>query len=272
MDIIEIIKAVILGIVQGITEWLPVSSTGHMILVEEFMKFNLSKDFVDTFFVVVQFGSILAVIVMFFNKLNPIDPNKTDKQRKDIISLWMKIIVAEIPAGIIGVLFEDKIDELFYNVTTVAFMLIIYGVIFIIMEKKDSRPKFNNLSEITFKLAFAIGMFQLLALIPGTSRSGATIVGAVLLGTSRYIAAEFSFFLAVPIMLGASTLKLLKSGLHFTQTEWVALGAGSVVAFVVSLIVIKFLMDYIKKHDFKVFGYYRIILGVILLGYFYIIV
>lgn len=269
---IEILKAVILGIVQGITEWLPVSSTGHLILVEQFIKFNLSEVFVNTFFVVIQFGSILAVVVLFFRKLNPFDSTKTKKEQKDTISLWAKIIAAEIPAAIIGLLYEDQIDALFYNPTVVALMLIVYGVIFIILENRDSKPKINNFSQLSYTIAIGIGFFQMLALIPGTSRSGATIVGAVLLGTSRYVAAEFSFFLAVPIMLGASTLKLLKAGTAFSGIEWITLAAGSVAAFIVSIFAIKFLMDYIKKHDFKVFGYYRIVLGIIVLGYFYFVI
>ena len=272
MEFIEIVKAIILGIVQGITEWLPVSSTGHLILVEEFVKFNLSKVFVSTFFVVVQFGSILAVIVLFFKKLNPFDSSKTSKEQKDTINLWIKIIVGIIPAGVLGVFFEDAIDNLFYNPTTVAIMLILYGVIFIVLEKRNSKPKVCDFTEMTYSLAFGIGVFQALALIPGTSRSGATIVGAVLLGTSRYIAAEFSFFLAIPTMLGASAIKLLKAGTAFTVTEWGALIIGSFTAFIVSIFAIKFLLDYIKKHDFKVFGYYRIVLGIVVLAYFYVLV
>jgi undecaprenyl-diphosphatase len=272
MDVIEIVKAIILGIVQGITEWLPVSSTGHLILVEEFVKLNFSKAFVNTFMVVIQFGSILAVIVLFFNKLNPFDFRKSNKDKMETINLWVKIIVAILPAGILGVLFDDKIDELFYNPITVASTLIIYGIAFIILENRKNKPKVENLSQISYKLAIGIGLFQALALIPGTSRSGATIIGAVLLGTSRYIAAEFSFFLAIPTMLGASALKLLKAGTAFTGAEWVVLATGSIVAFVVSIVAIKFLMDYIKKHDFKVFGYYRIILGIIVLAYFNFII
>lgn len=271
MSFMEILKAVLLGIVQGITEWLPVSSTGHLILVEDFIKFNLSQTFVSTFFVVIQLGSILAVVVLFFSKLNPFDPGKTGYEKKETLSLWIKIIVATVPAGIIGFLFDDKIEELLYNPTTVALTLIIYGIIFIIIENRNRRPKINNFDGLSYKTAVLIGLFQMLALIPGTSRSGATIIGAVLLGTSRYIAAEFSFFLAIPVMLGASGYKLLKSGMAFSGTEWLALGTGSLVAFVVSIVVIKFLMDYIKKHDFKVFGYYRIILGILVLAYFYVI-
>ncbi|MCM0649145.1 undecaprenyl-diphosphate phosphatase [Clostridium swellfunianum] len=271
MNFIELLKAIILGIVQGITEWLPVSSTGHLILVEDFIKFSLSDIFVSTFFVVIQFGSILAVIVLFFRKLNPFDAGKTDIQKQETISLWIKIIVATVPAGIVGFLFDDAIEAALYNPTTVAVMLIGYGILFIIIESWQKRPKINDLMQLSYMKAVSIGLFQMLALIPGTSRSGATIIGAVLLGTSRYIAAEFSFFMAVPIMLGASGYKLLKAGLSFTGFEWLVLCSGALTAFLVSIFAIRFLMDYIKKHDFKVFGYYRIVLGILVLGYFYFI-
>lgn len=272
LDFVEIIKAVILGIVQGITEWLPVSSTGHLILVEEFIKFNLSSAFVGTFFVVIQFGSILAVLVLFFSKLNPFDRGKTGKEKRATFNLWFKIAVATVPAGIIGFLFDDLIEEALYNPTTVALMLIVYGILFIGVENRRRHPYITELSEISYFTAIGIGLFQVLALIPGTSRSGATILGGVLLGTSRYIAAEFSFFLAIPVMIGASGYKLLKAGTAFSGLEWMVLGVGSIVAFVVSIFAIKFLMDYIKKHDFKVFGYYRIILGIAVLVYFYLLV
>lgn len=265
---IEILKAVLLGIVQGITEWLPVSSTGHMILVDEFVKLNFSQTFISTFLVVIQFGSILAVLLIFFKKLNPFDSSKSKVEKKETLSLWAKVIVAVIPSGIIGVLFEEDIDRLFFNSTTVALALIIYGVIMIVIENRDKKPAVSDFSEVSYKLAIGIGLFQCLALIPGTSRSGSTIIGATLLGASRYVAAEFSFFLAIPTMLGASLLKLVKTGFAFTGFEWLVLGVGSVVAFVVSVIVIKFFMDYIKKHDFKAFGYYRIVLGIIVLLYF----
>ena len=265
---IEILKAVLLGIVQGITEWLPVSSTGHMILVDEFVKLNFSPTFISTFLVVIQFGSILAVLLIFFKKLNPFDSSKSKVEKKETLSLWAKVIVAVIPSGIIGILFEEDIDRLFFNSTTVALALIIYGVIMIVIENRNKKPAVSDFSQVSFKLALGIGLFQCLALIPGTSRSGSTIIGATLLGASRYVAAEFSFFLAIPTMLGASLLKLLKAGFVFSGFEWLALGVGSVVAFVVSVIVIKFFMDYIKKHDFKAFGYYRIVLGIIVLLYF----
>ncbi len=268
--VIEILKAIILGIVQGITEWLPISSTGHLILVEEFIKFDLTQVFVNTFFVVIQFGSILAVIVLFFRKLNPFDGYKTKSQKKETFSLWVKIAIASVPAGIIGFLFDDIIEEALYNPTTVALMLIAYGVLFIIIENARRRPRYTELSDIGYITALFIGLFQVLALIPGTSRSGSTILGAVLLGTSRYIAAEFSFFMAVPVMVGASGYKLLKAGMAFSGLEWIVLAVGSIISFIVSIFAIKFLLAYIKKNDFKIFGYYRIILGLIVLAYFYL--
>ena len=266
MDLFEIVKAIILGIVQGITEWLPISSTGHLILFEDMLKFNLSETFINVFLVVIQLGSIIAVIVLFFKKLNPIKVNK--QERNETINLWFKIAVATIPAGLIGFLFEEQIDKWLYNPVTVAVMLIIYGIIFIILESLNKKPKTNDLKEITYKLALGIGIFQMLALIPGTSRSGATIVGAIILGTARYTASEFSFFLAIPTMLGASAYKLFKYGFNFNGFEWMILLVGSITAFIVSLWVIRFLLEYIKKHDFKVFGYYRIILGIIVLTLF----
>lgn len=270
-NFIEILKVILLGIVQGITEWLPVSSTGHMILVDEFVKLNFSDTFVSTFLVVIQLGSIFAVFTIFFKKLNPFDASKSKIQKNETIDLWLKVIVAVIPSAILGFLYDDVIEAAFFNPTTVATALIVYGVIMIILENRNKKPKFSNFSKVTYKLAIGIGLFQCLALIPGTSRSGSTIIGAVLLGASRYVAAEFSFFLAIPTMLGASGLKLLKAGFAFSGFEWMMLALGSVVAFAVSVFVIKFLMDYIKKHDFKVFGYYRIILGIIVLSYFYLL-
>lgn len=269
---IEILNAIILGIVQGISEWLPISSTGHMILVEQFINMKMSEEFMSTFFVVIQFGSILAVLILYFKKLNPFDTQKSERQRKETIDLWSKVIIAVIPSGIIGILFEDTIDRLFFNPTTVSIALIVYGIIMIIIESSNKKPKVSDFSQVTYKLAIGIGLFQCLALIPGTSRSGSTIIGATLLGASRIIAAEFSFFLAVPTMLGASALKLFKVGFNFSGYEWLVLGVGSLVSFLVSVFAIKFLMDYIKKHDFKVFGYYRIILGIIVLGYFTFII
>lgn len=271
MDFIEIIKAIVLGIVQGITEWLPISSTGHLILVNEFIKLNFSENFVNTFMVVIQLGSILAVIVMYFHKLNPFSPKKTAVEKKSTWDLWFKVIVAVIPAGVVGVLFDDLIESKLSTPIVIAGTLIFYGIIFIYLENRNKKPKYNDFKEVSYKTAFLIGVFQMLALIPGTSRSGATIIGAVLIGTSRYIAAEFSFFMAIPTMVGASGLKLIKNGLAFSGFEWVVLLIGSVVAFVVSLFAIKFLIDYIKKHDFKVFGYYRITLGILVLLYFLVL-
>lgn len=271
MELMELFKAALIGIVQGITEWLPVSSTGHMILFNEFIKMNVSETFMSTFLVVIQFGSILAVLTIFFKKLNPFDASKTKIQKSETIDLWIKVIIAVIPSGILGLLFDDTIDALFFNPTTVAIALIVYGIIMIMLENRNKKPSVNSFSEVSYKLAIGIGLFQCLALIPGTSRSGSTIIGAVLLGTSRYIATEFSFFLAVPTMLGASALKLVKTGFAFSGFEWLTLATGSIVAYIVSILAIKFLLDYIKKHDFKVFGYYRIILGIVVLAYFFFV-
>lgn len=270
MEFIEIIKVIILGIVEGITEWLPISSTGHMILVDEFIQLNMSEAFKEMFFVVVQLGAIMSVVLLYFNKLNPFSGKKTKIEKRDTWSLWFKVVVAVIPAGLLGVLFDDKINELFYNYKTVAIMLIVYGILFIIVENKNKgkSPKIKELSQLTYKTAFLIGVFQVLSLIPGTSRSGATIIGAMILGTSRYVAAEFTFFLAIPVMFGASLLKLLKFGLVFTGPEIVILSIGTIVSFLVSILTIKFLMGYIKKNDFKAFGYYRIVLGIIVILYF----
>lgn len=273
MEWIEYLKVIILGIVEGITEWLPISSTGHLILVDEFMKLNMSDAFKEMFDVLVQLGAILAVVVIYFKKLLPVDlVKKEDNSRKpawnkDKLILWCKILVACLPAAIIGLPFNDKIDELFYNAPTVAVMLIVYGIAFIIVEKlhKDKDFKINDIGSITFKTAALIGIFQVLALIPGTSRSGATIVGAMIIGVGRTAAAEFTFYLAIPVMFGASLLKLIKFGFAFTAAEAAALILGMVAAFVVSIIAIRFLMGYIKKHDFTVFGWYRIILGILVL-------
>jgi len=272
LQIIEILKAIVLGIIEGITEWLPISSTGHMILVDEFIKLNLSEAFKEMFFVVIQLGAILAVLVLYFNKLNPFSLKKTPAEKKETVSLWCKVIVACLPAAVIGLLFDDKIDEMFYNYITVAITLILYGVLFIVVENynKGKECKVNSLTELSYKTALLIGAFQVLSLIPGTSRSGATILGAILLGTSRFVAAEFTFFLAIPVMFGASLLKILKFGFAFSGMEIAVLVVGMVTAFVVSILAIKFLMGYIKKHDFKAFGIYRIILGILVVGYFLI--
>ena len=270
MYFLEVLKVIFLGIVQGITEWLPISSTGHMILVDEFLKLQQSDIFVSTFLVVVQFGSILAVILLYFRKLNPYAKGNSIIERRETFSLWGKVLVGIIPAGVLGVLFNDQIDALFFNAKTVATTLIIYGILFIVVERFRPTPRINSFSELKYSTIIMIGFFQALAMIPGTSRSGATIIGAMILGTSRTVAAEFSFFLAIPTMLGASALKLLKAGLAFSAAEWSLLFIGAFVAFIVSIFAIKFLMRYIQTHDFKVFGYYRIILGLIVLGYFYL--
>ena len=267
----EFLKAVLFGIVQGITEWLPISSTGHLILLNQLAPLNLSKEFVETFLVVIQLGSIIAVVVLFFEKLNPFSGNKTRRQKRETYELWSKVMVAIAPAGVIGTLFDDKIDALFYNPTTVATTLILYGILFILLENRQKEPSIKNFHDLSYRTALWIGFFQVLALIPGTSRSGATILGAVFLGASRYLASEFSFFLAIPIMFGASLIKLLKAGFGFTGVEWAVTAIGSLTAFLVSLLAIKFLLSYIKKHDFKAFGYYRIVLGIIVLAYFYLL-
>lgn len=267
---IELFKAVLLGIVEGITEWLPISSTGHMILVEEFIKFNLSEEFMEMFRVVIQLGAIMAVVLLYFNKLNPFAPSKTLKQKKDTMEIWFKVIVGVLPAGILGVLFDDWFDAHFYNYQTVAVALIIYGVLFIIIENRNKGKStgIKSFKDLSYMTALGIGLFQVLSLIPGTSRSGATILGAIILGTSRTIAAEYSFFLSIPIMFGASALKLVKFGLDFTGLELTVLVTGMIVAFVVSVIAIRFLIRYIKNNDFKAFGWYRIILGIVVIGYF----
>ncbi len=272
MDIIEIIKALILGIVEGITEWLPISSTGHMILVDEFLKLNVSEEFKNMFLVVIQLGAILAVVVLYFKKLIPLDiQEKKLRWKKDTLTMWLKIIVSCVPAAIVGVFFDDELEAVFYNWQTVSAALIVFGVLFILIERRNKgrEPKINSINEITYQTAFIIGIFQLIAAVfPGTSRSGATILGALLIGVSRGIAAEYTFFLAVPVMFGASALKLVKFGFDFTSQEIVILFVGLVSAFVVSILAIKFLMSYIKKHDFTVFGWYRIILGAAVILYF----
>ncbi|MGL5973320.1 MAG: undecaprenyl-diphosphate phosphatase [Oscillospiraceae bacterium] len=273
MDIIEIIKVILIGIVQGITEWLPISSTGHMILLDEFIKLDITDEFKKMFFVVIQLGSILAVLILYFNKLNPLSKSKTLNQKKDIFNLWIKVIIGVIPAGVIGVLFDDKINDLFYNYITVAISLIVYGVLFIIIENKNKsrHMKISSLNDLSYKSALMIGLFQVLSLIPGTSRSGSTILGAILIGSSRFVATEFSFFLAIPIMFGASILKFLKFGFIFTTSEIIILATGMITAFLVSILAISFLIKYIKRKDFKVFGYYRIVLGFIVLISFLIL-
>ena len=276
--IIEILKVIFLGIVEGITEWLPISSTRHMLLVDEFIKMNVSSDFKEMFFVVIQLGAILAVVVMFWNKMWPFKRKDTEDGinkkgsilKKDIWSLWFKVVVACIPGAVVTIAFDDFIEAHLHTPTVIAITLIFYGIAFIIVERwnKTRTPKINTLSDITYKTAFIIGLFQVLSIIPGTSRSGSTIIGSLLIGVSRVAAAEFTFFLAVPVMFGLSFIKLLKFGLLFTVSELSILLVGMAVAFFVSLLVIKFLMGYIKKHDFQIFGWYRIILGAVVLVYF----
>ena len=268
---IELLKAILFGIVEGITEWLPVSSTGHMIILDEFIKLDCTPEFLEMFLVVIQLGAILAVVILFWNKIFPFQFRDKTKPviEMDKIMLWLKIVVACIPAAIVGILFDDVFEALFYHAISVALALIVFGVAFIIVERrnKGKRAKIRKLDDITFQTAFIIGIFQLIAAIfPGTSRSGATIVGALLIGVSRSVAAEFTFFLAIPVMFGASLLKLVKFGLSFTTLEAGVLIIGMLVSFFVSIFVIKFLMDYIKKHDFKVFGWYRIALGIIVIA------
>ena len=271
MDIIELLKSAFMGLVEGITEWLPVSSTGHMILVDEFVKMNVSETFWNMFLVVIQLGAILAVCVLFFHELNPFSPSKGKDGRRDTWVLWGKIVLGCIPAAAIGLPLNDWMEEHFYNAPVVALALIVYGVLFIVIENwnKDRVPTTTKLSQLTYRDALIIGLCQLVAAaLPGTSRSGATILGAIMIGISRTVAAEFTFFLAIPVMFGASLLKVLKFGFAFTGMELACLLVGTVISFIVSLFVLRFLMGYIKKHDFKVFGWYRIVLGIIVLLYF----
>lgn len=278
MDFIEILKSLILGIVEGITEWLPVSSTGHLILVDEFIHLNMSDEFKEMFDVVIQLGAILAVVVIYWKQLFPVNMKNNPKPlsqngigaylRRDILSMWGKVIVACIPAAVVGLLFDDVFNALFYNATTVAIMLIVVGIAFIFIERwnKNRTARINSIDEMNYKIVLLIGVFQLIAAIfPGTSRSGATIIGALLLGVSRTAAAEFTFFLAVPVMAGASLLKLVKFGFGFTGMEMAVLAVGMLSAFIVSMLIIRFLMQYIRKHDFTVFGWYRIVLGILVL-------
>ena len=275
MELIEILKVVILGIIQGITEWLPISSTGHMILPDTFLQLQQPKDFMDMFYVVIQLGSILAVVVLYFNKLNPFSRAKSRAERLSTFQLWFKVIVAILPIGVIGLLVDDWVTEHFYTPTVIAIALIFYGVLFILLEKRNHRvkPRIRNFEQLSYRTAVCIGILQLLAIIPGTSRSGSTILGAMLLSCSRFVATEFSFFMAIPVMFGASGYKILKfilkTGLaSITGFQWGLLLIGSLVAFVVSLFAIKFLMNFIRKHDFTAFGWYRIVLGIIVILFF----
>ncbi|MBE6674465.1 MAG: undecaprenyl-diphosphate phosphatase [Ruminococcaceae bacterium] len=273
---IEILKAIFIGIVQGITEWLPVSSTGHMIIANEFVKLKVSDGCWDLFEVITQLGSILAVVILFFDKLNPWSKNKDKEMRKKTWSLWFKVVVAVLPAAVIGLLFENWLDEHFYNFIVVAIALVVYGVLFIVIERINRRKKFkvNDVYDIDYPTALKIGCFQVLSLIPGTSRSGSTILGASTVGVSRTAAAEFSFFLAIPVMLGASALKAFKAfvidSISLTSTEITVLITGTLTAFAVSMVAIKFLMAFVKKHSFESFGWYRIGLGIILVIYYII--
>lgn len=278
MDIIELLKVILLGIIEGITEWLPISSTGHLILAEEFIKLDVSKEFWEMFMVVIQLGAIMAVVILFWKKIWPFQNKAREKEllaryvQMDKIILWLKILVSCLPAIIIGLPFNDILEEKFNNYVVVSLMLILYGIFFILIENynKKRRPAVKTLEGITWNMALFIGIFQVLALIPGTSRSGATIIGGILLGASRTIAAEYTFFLAIPVMFGASLLKIMKFGLAFSGNELVILIVGMLTAFIISILSIKFLMSYIKRNDFKVFGWYRIVLGIIVLGYFFL--
>ena len=270
--LIELLKVILLGIVEGITEWLPVSSTGHMILVEELVSLRLSDEFMEMFRVVVQLGAVLAVVVLYFRKLFPFTKDKSPAERKSCFRLWGMILIACVPAAVIGVLLDDWLDAHLYNYITVAVTLIVYGIAFIVIEKRNAgrTAAIGTVDEIDAGTALKIGLFQVLSLIPGTSRSGSTILGGMLCGVSRPAGAEFSFFLAIPVMLGASFLKLLKFGFDFSMWEIIILAAGTLVAFITSLVAIRFLVSFVRRHSFAVFGYYRIVLGVLVLGYFLI--
>lgn len=280
---LDIIKSIILGIIEGITEWLPISSTGHLIIANEFIKLGTSDAFKEMFNVVIQLGAILAVVVIYFKKMWPFTLNKElgysyitkgkGYIKKDVMDMWLKVIVAILPAAVIGIPLDDVFETHFHNYIVVALALIIYGILFIVIEKrnKSTTPKVGSIADITYKTALYIGLFQALSLIPGTSRSGSTILGAIIIGVSRVAAAEFSFYMAVPVMFGASLIKLLKFGLSFTSTELLILLVGMATAFIVSVIAIKFLMSYIKKRDFTAFGYYRIVLGVVIVVYFLLV-
>ncbi|QMS84647.1 undecaprenyl-diphosphate phosphatase [Candidatus Xianfuyuplasma coldseepsis] len=270
MEFIELLKTILLGIVEGITEWLPISSTGHMILLDEWIQLQASDAFKEMFLVVIQLGAILAVVVLYFERLNPFSAKKSTSEKKQTFDTWFKVIVGVIPAAVLGLLFDDWLNDHLYNYITVAITLILYGALFIVIETthQTKEQTITSMKDLSYKTAFLIGLFQVLSLIPGTSRSGATILGGIILGGSRVVAAEFSFFLSIPVMFGASFLKLYKFGFNFTGVEIVTLAIGMVTAFIVSIIAIKFLLGYIKNHDFKVFGYYRIVLGVLVVIYF----
>ena len=271
--IADLIKTVILGVVEGLTEWLPISSTGHMILVDEFIKLDVTKQFMDMFLVVIQLGAILAVVVLNFEKLNPFSSWKSRQEKRDTVELWKKVIVATLPAGIIGLMLNKFMEEHLMTAPVVATTLIFYGILFIIIENYNKRrhPRVTDLRNLDYKTALIIGFFQVLSLVPGTSRSGATIIGGLLFGASRYVATEFTFFLAIPVMFGASFLKMVKFGIHYTGAEVLILVLGMVTAFIVSILSIRFLLSYIKTNDFKAFGWYRIVLGIIVLIYLFMV-
>ena len=266
----EIVKAVLFGIIQGITEWYPISSTGHMILLEEILPLQFSKAFIDAFFVVIQGSSILAVVILYFQKIWPFGRKKSVKTKREIWFLLFRIMVATIPATVLGLLFEDEINRYLYKSQVVALALVVYGVLFLILEGRRRIPSITKMEELNYSTALWIGLFQVLALVPGTSRSGATILGAVFLGCSRAVAAEFSFFLAIPVMVGASLLKLIKTGFGFRSAEWMVLAVGCLTSFLVSLAAVKTLLAYVRRHDFKAFGYYRIVLGFVVILYFWL--
>ena len=267
--IADLIKTVILGVVEGLTEWLPISSTGHMILVDEFIKLDVTKQFMDMFLVVIQLGAILAVVVLNFEKLNPFSSWKSRQEKRDTVELWKKVIVATLPAGIIGLMLNKFMEEHLMTAPVVATTLIFYGILFIIIENYNKRrhPRVTDLRNLDYKTALIIGFFQVLSLVPGTSRSGSTIIGGLLFGASRYVATEFTFFLAIPVMFGASFLKMVKFGIHYTGGEVLILVLGMVTAFIVSIVSIRFLLSYIKTNDFKAFGWYRIVLGLVVIAY-----
>ena len=273
ISLMEMLKVVVLGIVEGLTEWLPVSSTGHMILVDEFIRLDVSTAFMDMFLVVIQLGAILAVVVLNAEKLNPFLKSKSEAERRATFDLWGKVIVACLPAAVIGLAFNKYMEEHFMNAPVVAAMLILYGVLFIVVERwnKHRTPRVDDLSSLDYRTAFIIGMFQVLSLVPGTSRSGATILGGIIFGASRYVATEFTFFLAIPVMFGASFLKLVKFGWNYSGTELMILGVGMMTAFVVSILSIRFLLRYIKRNDFTAFGWYRIVLGIVVLAYLFLV-
>lgn len=273
VSIADLLKTVILGVVEGLTEWLPVSSTGHMILVDEFIKLDVTKQFMDMFLVVIQLGAILAVVVLNFEKLNPFSSWKSRREKRDTIELWKKVIVATIPAGVIGLLLNKFMEEHLMTAPVVTATLIFYGILFIVIENYNKRrhPRITELEHLDYKTALIIGFFQVLSLVPGTSRSGSTIIGGLLFGTSRYVATEFTFFLAIPVMFGASLLKMVKFGIHYTGAEILILVLGMVTAFIVSIVSIRFLLSYIKTNDFKAFGWYRIALGLVMIAYMFFV-